>query len=109
MGGYWTTKECLIVSIEYAQSYQKAKYKIAKDGTMKATKNQGTVLSFYKNISEKLKESGFTRFHESIKSKEKAFLEWTKKFNAYIAQSGNSCLTDKHYTLVTVATSTRGA
>ena len=102
--GYWTAKECLIVSHEYAQNYRKAKFKIGKDNKLKATKNMGTVLSFYKDVSEKLKENGFIRSHESIKGKEKQFIEWYNKFDAYIKQSGNGCLENRHYTIVTYAT-----
>ena len=99
----WSTQECLIASAVYCQSFQKAKYKVNADGKMKATKANGTVLAFYKELVEKLKEDGYNRSVEAIKGKEKDFVEWASTMSAYIKQSGNACLEGKYYTIVTPA------
>lgn len=99
----WCTRECEIASTVYAQSYQRAKYKINVDGKLQATKTNGTVMSFYKEVIEALKVEGFTRSVESVKGKEKDFIAWASKMTSYIRQSGNGCLVGKHYTIVTPA------
>ena len=70
---------------------------------LQATKSNGTVLSFYNEILENLKEKGYSKSVEVIKGKEKDFIAWTAKMAEYNWQSGNGCLSWKHYTIVTPA------
>ena len=99
----WSTRECLIASLVYNQSYQTAKYKIGHNGKLQATKSNGTVTAFYKELVDKLREEGYNRTVEAIKGKEKDFIGWATKLAQFIAQSGNGCMDEKHYTIVTPA------
>ena len=48
------------------QSYQTAKYKIGHNGKLQATKSNGTVTAFYKELVDKLREEGYNRTVEAI-------------------------------------------
>ena len=67
----WSTRECLIASIVYSQSFQKSKYKVNSDGKLQATKFNGTVLAFYKELVDKLNKEGYVRSVEAITLKKK--------------------------------------
>ena len=94
---HWSVEEILACSIVYAQSYKDAKSKIGEDGKFKNTKAQGTMGSFHNKVIQKLAEERFTRTVDSLKSKEKQFIEWHREFNRCVAQSGFGCLKGSHY------------